>query len=97
VSEALGTPPGTVILARSEGHADTFKIVPEEMLTQVRSVTPDLKVEAHMVFGGGGDRSHFFSTGSITFIGSLSHNGYDNDVSRILENVVRRFSAAPAR
>jgi N,N-dimethylformamidase len=93
VSEALGTPPGTIILARSEGHDDTFKIVPEEVLTYRRSVTPDLKVEAHMVIGGGGDRGRFFSTGSITFIGCLSHNGYDNDVSRILENVVRRFSA----
>lgn len=96
VSEALGTPPGTVILARSEGHADTFKIVPEEMLTQVRSVTPDLKVEAHMVIGGGGDRGRFFSTGSITFIGCLSHNACDNDVSRILQNVVQRFSAPAA-
>ena len=95
VSEALGTPPGTVILARSEDHDDTFKIVPEEVLTYRRSVTPDLKVEAHMVIGGGGDRGRFFSTGSITFIGCLSHNNYDNDVSRVLENVVRRFSGAP--
>src|SRR5436190_14275531 len=97
VSDALGTPPGTIVLARSEGHNDTFKIVHEEMLTQVRPVTSGIKVEAHMVIGGGGDRGRFFSTGSITFIGSLSHNGYDNDVSRILENVVRRFSAAAAR
>jgi N,N-dimethylformamidase len=33
-----------------------------------------------------------FSTGSIAWIGSLSHNGYDNNVSRITENVLRRFS-----
>jgi len=34
-----------------------------------------------------------FSTGSITFCGSLSQNGYENNVSRILENVLRRFTS----
>ena len=29
--------------------------------------------------------------GSITFRGSLSHNNCDNNVSRLLENVLRRF------
>jgi N,N-dimethylformamidase len=33
-----------------------------------------------------------FSAGSITFCGSLSHNNYDNNVSRLLENVLRRFA-----
>ena len=32
-----------------------------------------------------------FSTGSIAWAGSLAHNGYDNNVARITENVVRRF------
>ncbi len=32
-----------------------------------------------------------FSTGSITFCGSLSHAHYDNNVSRILFNVLNRF------
>jgi N,N-dimethylformamidase len=34
-----------------------------------------------------------FSTGSITFCGSLSYNNYDNNVSRMLENVLRRFGS----
>jgi N,N-dimethylformamidase len=33
-----------------------------------------------------------FSVGSITFCGSLPANGFDNDVSRILDNVIRRFA-----
>jgi N,N-dimethylformamidase len=38
-----------------------------------------------------------FSTGSIAWTGSLSHNGYDNNVSRLTANVLRRFAAgAPA-
>jgi N,N-dimethylformamidase len=96
VSDALGTPPGTVVLARSGGHGETFRVVPEEVLTHTLSLTTDIKPEAHMVLGGGGDRGYFFSTGSITFIGSLCHNHFDNDVSRILANVVRRFLTAPA-
>jgi N,N-dimethylformamidase len=36
-----------------------------------------------------------FSTGSIAWIGSLSHNGHDNNVSRITENVLRRFDPKP--
>jgi N,N-dimethylformamidase len=32
-----------------------------------------------------------FSSGAISWCGSLSHNGYDNNVSRITENVLRKF------
>jgi N,N-dimethylformamidase len=62
--------------------------------------TPDLTgsqsdlVRADMVFyempGGGA----VFTTGSIAWMGSLSHNKYDNNVSRITENVLRRFADA---
>ena len=32
-----------------------------------------------------------FSVGSIAWAAALSHRNYDNNVSRITENVVRRF------
>jgi N,N-dimethylformamidase len=32
-----------------------------------------------------------FSVGSISWSGSLSHNHYDNNVSRVTENVLRQF------
>jgi len=32
-----------------------------------------------------------FAVGSISWAGSLPANGYDNNVSRITENVLRRF------
>jgi len=48
-------------------------------------------IRADMTFfecpGGGA----VFSTGSITFCGSLVTNGFDNDVSRLLGNVLERF------
>ena len=33
-----------------------------------------------------------FSTSSISWCGSLSHDGYDNNVSRMMENVLNRFA-----
>ena len=39
---------------------------------------------------GGGS---VFSVGSITFCGSLPHNQFINDISKILENVVKKFCA----
>lgn len=32
-----------------------------------------------------------FSTGSIAFVGSLAHKGYDNNIARLTRNVLRRF------
>jgi N,N-dimethylformamidase len=91
----LGTPPGTVILARSEGHQAHFVTVPEELLGRLTTINgepaPQL-VRAEIVLGETAGGGAFFSTGSITFAGSLSHNGYDNPISRMLENVLRRFS-----
>ena len=93
----LGTPPNTLTLARSEAHQSHFVVVPEELLTHVTTVTgerPKALIRAEIVYfettGGGA----VFSTGSITFCGSLSHENYDNNVSRMLENVLRRFTAA---
>ena len=48
-------------------------------------------VRCDMIFyettNGGG----VFSASSIAWAGALSHDNYDNNVSRITENVVRRF------
>jgi len=32
-----------------------------------------------------------FSTGSISYAGSLAHNNYDNNIAQITGNVLRRF------
>ena len=91
---ALGTPEGTVILARSEGHGPSFMCVPEEVLSHFLTVTgepPKDLVRAEIAYAtlpGGG---HIFATGAITFCGSLPWNGFDNGVSRMLEYVMRRF------
>jgi len=53
-------------------------------------------VRADMVFFETLNGGAVFSTGSIAWTASLSWNGYHNTVSRITENVLRRFlSDAP--
>jgi len=92
----LGTPPNAVILARSEQHQDHFVTVPEELLTHLTTVTgetPADLIRAEIVYFETAEGGAVFSTGSITFCGSLSHDGYRNGISRMLENVLRRFGS----
>jgi N,N-dimethylformamidase len=94
--DALGTPDGTVILARSENPTPSHYTVPEEVLAGHLTISGEAVkdlVRAEMVYferAGGGA---VFSVGSITFCGSLWRNGFEGPVSRLLHNVVRRFCA----
>jgi N,N-dimethylformamidase len=49
------------------------------------------RVRADLAFGETPAGGALFATSSIAWCGSLSHNNYDNNVSRITENVLRRF------
>lgn len=90
----LGTPEHALILARSEGHSDHFVLVHEEQLTHLVTLpgepAADL-IRAEIVFYETPAGGAVFSTGSITFCGSLPHADFDNPVSAMLERVVRRF------
>lgn len=92
----LGSPPGTVILARSENHSPSFVAVPEELLSHINTVTgedPADLTRSEIIWcpkpGGGA----LFSVGSICFCGSLNHQGGANGISRMVENVLRRFGS----
>jgi N,N-dimethylformamidase len=95
---ALGTPDGTVILARSENPLPSFLTVPEELLTNVATIggepIEDL-ARGEIVYFDLPSGGAVFAVGSITFCGSLWRNGFEGPISRLLENVVRRFSAPP--
>jgi N,N-dimethylformamidase len=56
------------------------------------SNAPDPLIRSDMVYFTTARGGAVFSVGSITFCGSLPVNGFDNDISRILDNVIRRFS-----
>jgi N,N-dimethylformamidase len=86
----LGSPQHAVVIASSENHRPGMLRVKEELHMAIAPrVDPD--VRADMTFfetpGGGA----VFSTGSISYAGSLSTNGYDNDIARLTHNVLRRF------
>jgi N,N-dimethylformamidase len=91
MDHSLGTPENTILLAQSVTRDNGFMLVPEEQLTHLTNLsggTAKEAMHADMVlieYPGGGS---VFSTGSITFCGSLPWNDFDNDVSRLLLNVM---------
>jgi N,N-dimethylformamidase len=98
VDPSLGTPPQTIVLATSEGHPDDMLEARENygMTLTAPGGARNPRVHADMVLvpweNGGG----VFAPGSITWAGSLAHDGYANPVSTILGNVLDRFaSGAP--
>ena len=96
----LGTPDDTVILARSEDPLPSFLTVPEELLANTITINgepvPDL-ARGEIVYFDTPSGGAVFSVGSITFCGSLWRNGFEGPVSRLLENVVRRFAGVAGR
>ena len=94
----LGTPPHAVVAASSENHPpDTpWVLVPEEHLTHIVTwpgEPADRLIRADLTFFETPKGGAVFSTGSITFCGSLPTGDFDNDVSRLLGNVFDRFLA----
>ena len=90
----LGSPENAAVVASSENHNDTFVLVPEEQLTHITNwagVPNEELIRADMTYFETSSGGAVFSTGSITFCGSLPFNGFDNNVSRLLTNVFNRF------
>jgi N,N-dimethylformamidase len=91
--DKLGSPRHALVVATSENHSNAFLLVNEEMTSNSHGVdgTLNARVKADMVFfetlGGGA----VFSTGSIAYVASLAHNGYDNNIARLTRNAVERF------
>ncbi len=102
---SLGTPPHTLLLASSLGHSDKYVGLADEALWYTRGIDgvtvsdPPTPGEFHPFIRA--DMTYFetpngggvFSTGSIAWRSCLSYNDYDNTVSRVTENVVRRFAS----
>ncbi len=89
----LGTPPHTYLLASAQNQNDSYKVLPEDFEFTFDGIGgtehPDVRADlTYFETPGGGA---VFATSSIAWSGSLSHRGYDNDVSRITANVLNRF------
>ncbi len=87
---SLGSPEHAVVIASSEKHRPgMLRVVEEFHMSQ--SEQQGSKVRADMVFFETPVGGAVFSTGSISFAGSLAVNGFDNDIARITNNVLDRF------
>ncbi|MBO3460022.1 LamG domain-containing protein [Aetokthonos hydrillicola Thurmond2011] len=89
----LGTPSHALVLASSEGHTDTYLEVVEELFCNIPGLggSQNPKVRADLVYYTLPKGGSVFSVSSIAWSGSLSYNNYDNNVSRITNNVLKRF------
>lgn len=93
VDPALGSPAHALCLAESRDHSNIYVLTPEELVTNYPG-TDGIEsplVRADMVFFETPAGGAVFSTGSIGWASSLAFAGYDNEVSRITANVLRRF------
>ncbi|MDX6378267.1 MAG: hypothetical protein QOE98_2570 [Gaiellaceae bacterium] len=92
---ALGTPPHALLLASSVGHSASASVVTDDISYNRPGIAGDEHplVRGDIVYFTTPDGGAMFSTSSIAWCGSLSWNGYDNNVSRLTENVLRRFAA----
>jgi N,N-dimethylformamidase len=89
--EALGSPPNALVLASAGDFGPDVIKTKEEFLAMVPPDPSDPDVRADLVFFETPNGGAVFSTGSIAWASSLAGNNYDNDISRITRNVVRRF------
>jgi N,N-dimethylformamidase len=91
----LGSPFHAMVLATATGFSDTYQHAIEEVLDGTNpaeggTVSPLVRADlVYCAFAGGGA---VLSTGSITWAGSLAHDGYRNNVARVTENVLRAFA-----
>ena len=98
VDESLGSPPDTIVLARSTGHSAYYMQSPDEIVFNHAAVTGDTneRVRADMIYSTLPSGAGVFATGSISWAASLGWNGYDNNVAKLTGNVLRRFEADEA-
>ncbi len=90
---SLGSPPHTLVLATSENLTHLYFLCPEE----VDNVGPTVSARENNLARGDvtfvetANGGAVFSASSISWSGSLSWNDFDNNVSKITDNVLKRF------
>lgn len=89
----LGSPPNSRVVATSTGHSRFYKLVHEDQLMSMdhKGGDEDADVRSDVTLtpwpGGGA----VFSVGAISWAGAMALDDYDNDITRLTTNVLRRF------
>lgn len=90
---SLGSPLNAVVLATSLTHSNFYQPAVEDVAMLAPGLggadNPDVRADMVLIEHPAGGA--VFSTGAISFTGSLPWNNWDNNVSRLLENVVRNL------
>jgi len=92
---ALGTPPGTWLLATSDPFSDNYPHVAEEIMFNLPGTggTQDFQVRADMTYARTLNGGAVFASGSIAWGQALPWNNGNNDCAVITANVLKRFAA----
>lgn len=92
----LGTPPHAAVVATATEFSPRYE---HQNPVHIAGTSFDLHdpLRSDMVYFETPRGGAVFSVGSIAYCGSLSHDGYENNVSRVTENVLRRFADADWR
>jgi N,N-dimethylformamidase len=89
---SLGSPAEALVLASSEDHTLTYMLTDGTLPNPASSGAESPRVRADIVYYVTPANGAVFSVGSIAWCGSLWSNRGQNNVARITENVLRRFS-----
>jgi N,N-dimethylformamidase len=91
---SLGTPPHALLLASSEPFSENFQLVQEDILFTVPGLggSQNPQVRCDMVYFGTAKGGAVFSASSIAWSSALPWNKFDNEVSRIMKNVLDAFA-----
>jgi N,N-dimethylformamidase len=87
----LGSPSHAVVLASATDFGPDMTRTKEELTASIIVPDPDPLVRADIVFFETPAGGAVFSVGSISWFGALARNNFDNDISKVTENVLRRF------
>ena len=89
----LGTPPHTMLLAASCGHTDNYPLVSEEVTYAFpgRGGSQDPQVRGDMIYFTTANHGAVFAAGSIAWSQALPCHGGENNVGRIMRNVLDAF------
>ncbi|MCE5316655.1 MAG: GldG family protein [Parachlamydia sp.] len=89
----LGSPRHALVVASSENHSSAHLVAIEDIYNNYLGVDGQQNslVRADVSFFETPSGGAVFSTGSIAWSGALSHNRYENNISHITCNVLKRF------
>lgn len=89
----LGTPPHALILATSEPFSDNYPLVQEEVMYMAPGMggTQNPGVRCDMVYFTTHQHGAVFAPSSIAWGQALPCQGFDNNVSRVMKNVLDAF------